>query len=182
MEQIGEAEVLVLGSGEIARALCALAATVGYRLRVVEPGATAMPWPPGVAVVEQLYSQAPFDLPPHTHAVIARGHQGDAESVAALLEHGAERVYLIASARRAQTVIEAVRPTLSNPERLSRLSAPAGLDLGGRGSGEIALAILAEIQGRRHGGSGQPLTELRDERMARPATVTTDEACPGKRE
>jgi xanthine dehydrogenase accessory factor len=176
------AELLILGKGEIARALADLAVSVGYPVQVAEPGAAAEAWPPGVKLLEQVYSESPYQLPPHTHAVIARGHEGDAESVAALLNHGAERVYLIASARRSLSVIEAATPLLREPATLSRLSAPAGLDLGGRGSGEIALAILAEVQRRRYDRSGKPLTELREERAQRPATVTSDEACPGKRE
>jgi xanthine dehydrogenase accessory factor len=181
MKRIEATGILILGKGEIARVLANLAATAGYAVQVVEPGASAEPWPTGARVLEQVYSEAPFALPAGTHAVIARGHEGDAESVSTLLDHGAERVYLIASARRALNVIEAATPMLRDPALLSRLSAPAGLDLGGRGSGEIALAILAEIQQRRHGGSGRALNELRDERAQRPATVTSDEACPGKR-
>jgi len=42
--------------------------------------------------------------------------------------------------------------------QLARVRAPVGLDLGGREPGEIALAILAEIEAVRHGGSGRPLS------------------------
>jgi xanthine dehydrogenase accessory factor len=43
---------------------------------------------------------------------------------------------------------------------LGRVRAPIGLDLGGREPAEIALAILAEIEMVRHGGSGQPCSGL----------------------
>lgn len=181
MDKFAEGWILILGKGEIARQLSRLAALLEIPQRVVEPGASEENWPDGVEVVEQIYADAPFPLPLHTHAVIARGHEGDAESVAALLAHGAERVYLIASARRTLAVIEAVLPKLTEPDLLSRLCAPAGLDLGGRSSAEIALSILAEIQLHRYGGSGKPLTELREERAQRPATVRDDAGCPGKR-
>ncbi len=39
-------------------------------------------------------------------------------------------------------------------ERLARVHAPIGLDLGGRSPAEIALAILAEIVQVRYGGTG----------------------------
>ena len=42
----------------------------------------------------------------------------------------------------------------------ARVRAPIGLDLGGRQPAEIALAILAEIECVRHGGSGRPRSEL----------------------
>lgn len=41
-------------------------------------------------------------------------------------------------------------------EWLAQVRAPIGLDLGGREPAEIALAILAEIEMVRHGGSGRP--------------------------
>ena len=40
---------------------------------------------------------------------------------------------------------------------LKRIRVPIGLDLGARSAPEIALAIMAEIQAVRAGGSGQPL-------------------------
>jgi xanthine dehydrogenase accessory factor len=173
--------ILILGKGEIARQLCALAVTAGYRVQVVEPGATAMTWPRGVTVQEQVYAESPFTLPPHTHAIVARGHEGDAESVAALLNHAAEQVYLIASARRAQSVIMAATPLIENSSRLTNLSAPAGLDLGGKSSSEIALSLLAEIQMRHHSGSGRALTDMREQRAARASSSHTAQHCPGKR-
>jgi xanthine dehydrogenase accessory factor len=175
------APLLILGKGELARQISALAVTAGYRVKVMEAGATALAWPEGVSLRDQIYTEAPSELPHHTHAIIARGHEGDAESVAALLNHGAARVYLIASARRAQSVIAAATPLIQEPSRLSRLSAPAGLDLGGNGSAEIALSLLAEIQLRRHGGTGRILGEMREQRAARTGSSHADQACPGKR-
>src|SRR2546428_765500 len=42
--------------------------------------------------------------------------------------------------------------------QLKRMRVPIGLDLGARSAPEIALAIMAEIQAARGGGSGQPLS------------------------
>jgi xanthine dehydrogenase accessory factor len=44
-------------------------------------------------------------------------------------------------------------------EALARVRVPIGLDLGARSAPEIALAILAEIQVVRGGGSGRPMSE-----------------------
>jgi len=44
------------------------------------------------------------------------------------------------------------------PEALARVHVPIGLDLGARSAPEIALAILAEIQAVRGGGSGRSLS------------------------
>jgi xanthine dehydrogenase accessory factor len=42
-------------------------------------------------------------------------------------------------------------------ERIRRVHAPIGLDLGGRTPGEIALSVLAEISLERFGGTGRAL-------------------------
>jgi xanthine dehydrogenase accessory factor len=173
--------LLILGKGEIARCLARLAATAGYKVEVSEPGANELHWPEGAALNEKVYTESPWALKPNTHAIIARGHEGDAQSVAALLNHGAQHVYLIASARRAQSVIGDAAQQLRDKDSLTRLSAPAGLDLGGNTSMEIAFSILAEIQLRHHGKSGQVLSDLREQRASVTQQGRSDGECPGKR-
>jgi xanthine dehydrogenase accessory factor len=45
-------------------------------------------------------------------------------------------------------------------ERLDRLRAPIGLDIGGHSVQETAISILAEIIATRSGGSGVPLSSV----------------------
>jgi xanthine dehydrogenase accessory factor len=174
-------QLLILGKGEIARCLARLARAMTWPVTVVELGLDGAQWPDGVVLKQKGYTEAPWPLPPHTHAVVARGHEGDAESVTALLDQGAARVYLIASARRAVSVMAAARPLLREAADLARLSAPAGLALGGRDSAEIALAIVAEIQLVHRGGSGTPLHELREQRASLVPTPPSADGCPGQR-
>lgn len=174
-------QLLILGKGEIARQLSILAISAGYPVEVMEADASNIAWPEGVKLRDQIYTESPYKLPPNTHAIIARGHEEDAKSVTALLNNAAERVYLIASARRAQSVINSASPLIQDPSRLSQLSAPAGLDLGGNDSAEIALSILAEIQMHHHGGSGKTLSDLRKQRAAQPRSRHKEQTCPGKR-
>jgi xanthine dehydrogenase accessory factor len=173
--------LFILGKGDIARYLVRIAQAADYAVTVCEPGLAAHDWPNGVQLVDKIYSDAPWSLPVHSHAVIARGHEGDAQSVVSLLQQGAEHVYLIASARRAQAVIQQAQTLAVSPLDLERLSAPAGLDLGGSESADIALSIVAEIQWRRQAGSLLPLRELRQARAAKAATTIHDADCPGRR-
>jgi xanthine dehydrogenase accessory factor len=173
--------LLILGKGEIARCLAQLAVLVDLPVVVTEPGAGEHPWPQGVETREAVYSDHPWPLIADSHAVIARGHEADAESVAALLNQAATHVYLIASAQRAQMVIRSALPLLTDSTQLTRLSAPAGLDLGGKRSMEIALSILAEIQRRHYAKTGQALTDLRDQNARLKKTRQHTPPCPGKR-
>lgn len=178
-------QILILGSGEIARALAELAQVLTYPVWLVEPGASDKlgqeEWAQGITTRDFIFADAPFALNPHTHAVIARGHEGDEASLTALVEQGAAWVYLIASARRAETVLHRVREQGVSEAQMARVSAPAGLELGGRDSAQIALSILAEIQMRHFDKSGRPLESLRDEKLRQAANITDDGECPGRR-
>ena len=78
-------------------------------------------------------------------------------------------------------MIEEALAIASDSLQLERLSAPAGLGLGGNESAEIALSILAEIQWRRQAGSLLPLRDLRQAQTTKTASVSDDKACPGRR-
>ena len=115
----------VVGDGPAARTLAELARTVGWRV-VSEPDAGAE------AVV-----------------VATMGTQ-DEEALAAALALSADYVALVASARRAGTVLEALRARGISEEELARVRSPAGLDLGPCTQEEIAVAVLAELVAWRH--------------------------------
>ena len=117
-----DASLFILGSGEIARCLAGLAATAGYKTGVCDTSVHQWEWPDAVTLHAKQYIDQPWKLPAGTHAIIARGHDGDAESIACLLNQGADRVYLIASARRAQSVIEEASSNIQNPELLKTIS------------------------------------------------------------
>ena len=172
--------VLVLGTGEIARHVANLSHGLGHRVCVCDPRVDDYTFAHGIETKSTVFTEHPWDLPPSTHAVVARAHEGDPESVATLLNHGATQVYLIASRRRAPKVIDAAKAALDNPADLQHLSAPAGIDLGGNASSEIALSIVAEIQWRQRGGSLQLMSERDVDPIAAP-TIVDDRNCPGKR-
>jgi xanthine dehydrogenase accessory factor len=115
----------IVGESPAARTLDALARTVGWRVRGegVE-GADAV-------------------------VVATMGH-GDEELLAAALAGGAGYVGLVASARRAATVLAELRSRGLDEESVLRVRAPAGLDLGPSTQEEIAVAILAELVAWRH--------------------------------
>jgi xanthine dehydrogenase accessory factor len=77
------------------------------------------------------------------------GH-GDEDLLVAALRSGAGYVGLVASARRAATVLAELRARGLDEESVLRVRAPAGLDLGPSSQEEIAVAILAELVAWRH--------------------------------
>jgi xanthine dehydrogenase accessory factor len=121
----------VVGAGPAADTLADLAAKVGWRVvREAQDDADAV-------------------------VVATMGH-GDEEALEQALVAGAGYVGLVASAKRASTVLEALRARGLDEEALMRVRSPAGLDLGPARQEEIAVAILAELVAWRHSRSTPP--------------------------
>jgi xanthine dehydrogenase accessory factor len=121
----------VLGEGVAGRTLLQLARIVGWR------------------VTDQLDP----DTAPDAVVVATMGH-GDEDALASALKAGVGYVGLVASARRAAVVLEALRERGIGEADLARVRSPAGRDLGPSTQEEIAVAILAELVDWRHGLAG----------------------------
>ena len=90
--------------------------------------------------------------------VVATMGHADEEALEVALAGRAGYVGLVASARRAAVVLDALRERGLGDDKLARVHSPAGLDLGPATQPEIAVAILAELVAWRHtrvGGEGE---------------------------
>ncbi len=107
-------------------------------------------------------------LGPHASVVVATHGNADEDALERVLGAGAGYVSLIASRKRAASVIESLRQRKVAADRISRVKAPAGLDLGAVTPEEIAVSILAEIvQFRR---AAKPAVEEEGVHRVSPAT------------
>ena len=95
---------------------------------------------------------------------VATMGEADEESLVAALRSPAPYVALVASPKRAAKVREFLAEEGLAADRLSKLHAPAGLDLGGPTAEEIALSVMAEIVQVRAGAPSlarvAPLAEI----------------------
>jgi xanthine dehydrogenase accessory factor len=83
--------------------------------------------------------------------VVATHGDSDETVLEQVLATEAGYVSLVASRRRAAVIVERLKQRGAMPERLGRLKAPAGLDIGAVTPEEIAVSILAEIIQHRRG-------------------------------
>jgi xanthine dehydrogenase accessory factor len=138
--------LLIAGGGHIGQPLAELARTVGYHVQTVDVLAERGEQP----------KVAPEAITPYTYAVlITENHTTDEATLRLLLTTRVRYIGMIGSRRKAATILGHLRSDGYIDEQLARVHAPIGLDLGGRRPAEIALAILAEVESVRHGGSGQ---------------------------
>ncbi len=124
--------LLLVGHGPVVETLAALGRAVDYTVEAVGAGA-------GPEALDRL------TLTPRTSVVVATHGEEDEDMLERVLATGVGYVSLVASRKRAAAVVENLRQRGVAVERLGRLKAPAGLDIGAVTPTEIAVSILAEI-------------------------------------
>ncbi len=138
--------VVVVGRAPIAEALVAVGVQLGYATHVFDG-----------------------DIPVDAAAMVVASHgRGEERAITAALEAGVPYVGLVASAKRGQAVLGA----LDLPAGLrERVRTPAGIDIGARTPGEVAVSVLAEIIAARPQPARPAVV------VARPAAAGIDPVC-----
>lgn len=155
----------IMGHGRVAECLCQLGDLMGLKVIVDDPMADRAHYPAAAALITEDYGYAQLAPQPDDFVVIATQHKGDHESMTRALASQAGYIALIASRKRSRLVLNHLRDAGFDQAALTRVMAPAGLDLGARTPEEIALCVIAEIVLRRRHGSGVSLRDrlLREE-------------------
>ena len=170
-------DLVIVGAGHIAQPLCSIGAAMGFRVIVVDDRpdfATQERFPEADRIVRVDFRDPFADIPMHStsHVVlVTRGHKYDYECLRHLLRTEVEPPYvgMIGSRRRIRAAFsqlqsegrerEGTASERLERDRLSRVRAPTGLDIGAETPVEIAVAVLAEIILQWRGGTGAPLTD-----------------------
>ena len=135
-------QLVSIGRSPAANALAALSAALGWRSLVVDDGGDPSDHP-GIERVSTTLDLGEVDE--RSYVVVATQGHYDEDALERALATSAAYVGLVASHKRAQAVLGYLRDRGVSDEALSRVHAPAGLDLGHVATDEIAVAILAEI-------------------------------------
>ncbi|MEU0646317.1 XdhC family protein [Streptomyces umbrinus] len=146
--------VVVLGESPIARALAAFGPVLGYEI-------TEAAGADGITPEELAGSQA---------LVIASHGRGEEPVLVSAVRAGVPYIGLVASPRRGAAVLDAL--PLGAEDR-ARIHTPAGLWIGARTPGEIAVSILAEVIQAVRGRSAEVEVEAEAEVEAPPETPGT---------
>ena len=157
--------LVIVGAVEVARSLDSLARELGYETVVVD-GRAAFATRERFPDADQLIVGWPDDVADEIHlgpydavAVLSHDVKFDEPAIASALQRGCRYVGAIGSRKTQADRRARLAAAGMAEEELGRLRGPIGLDLGGRGAAEVALAIMAEIVAERYGGSGRPMVE-----------------------
>ncbi len=166
-----EPRVVICGAGHVGAALAKLANMLGYRPTLIDDRAEFLtrelfPDRRIEIVVAKDWSESVAKAVGNGHGVfvsiVTRGHSEDEQCLrAVMLNASPEYVGLIGSKRRTNIVLQRLRDSGVEDERLKQVHAPIGLDIGAVTPEEVALAIMAEIVAVRRGGKGGSLSEWR---------------------
>lgn len=162
-----QSDLVIVGAGHISLPLAEVGRVLGFQVRVLDDRpdfARADRFPEGVEVRRVDFANAFDGVPigPLTHLVlVTRGHRYDFECLRQLLLRELQPGYLglIGSRRRVRATWAQLLEEGIERDRLARIHAPVGLDLGAETPAEIAVAVAAEIVRHRRGGTGLPLRD-----------------------
>ncbi|HEX7419897.1 MAG TPA: NTP transferase domain-containing protein [Thermoanaerobaculia bacterium] len=138
-------QMVVVGYETVARALVRISKTLQFHVTVVDPLATKQSVPEADAIVNEL-KLTEMQLGGESFIVIATHGRYDEEALEQAARTNASYIALVASPKRAGTILQILRDRGVN---VDRIKSPAGLDIGAQGAEEIALSIVAEIVQQR---------------------------------
>ena len=154
------ASLVVVGDSPIARSLLSLGPQLGFDT---------------VGHLDPRTADQTAPVAPDTWLVVASMGDGDELVAEAALRSGVGYVALVASRRRAASVLDYLSERGLSAELVSRLKAPAGLDIGATTPAEIAMSILAEIVSMRR--TRRDALALPAAAAEQPARTSIDPVC-----
>jgi len=165
-----EPRLVICGAGHVGASLARLASLMGYRSTLIDDRAEFVnrkmfPERNIELVAAENWSEAVRVAVDNGHgvsvAIVTRGHSEDEQCLRAVISTDADYIGLIGSKRRTNIVLQRLRENAATEERLKKVHAPVGLDIGAVTPEEVALAIMAEVIAVRRGGKGGSLSAWR---------------------
>ena len=158
--------LVIVGAGHIAQPLAVLGKLINFEVVVIDDRpqyANAERFPQVDRVIAAPFRPTLHDWPvdADTYIVlVTRGHSYDVESLLEILDSPARYIGMIGSKRRIRAVFDLLEREQGIPrEKLERVYAPIGLDVGAESPAEIAVCIIAEIIKVYRGGRAASLSD-----------------------
>ncbi len=146
-----EPNLIVLGGGHIAKPLVEFGAKAGFSVTVIDdrPSFANRPrFPEAENVICESFEKC-FDLINLNESsfvvTVTRGHRHDMDCLRKILKYDTAYVGMIGSKRRVKGVMEQLLSEGYPQEKLSKVNAPIGLEIGAVTPEEIAFSIIAQV-------------------------------------
>jgi len=136
-------QLVVCGASPVAVAIAELGRRIGFALTVCAPAGDQAAFPNADRRIEGF--ALPVEDTGTRFVVVSTQGRGDEAALQAALSVDAAYVAFVGSRKKAEALKAMLAKRGVTAEKLARLKAPAGLDLGSITPDEIAISILAEI-------------------------------------
>lgn len=136
--------LLIVGDSPVATSLAALGPLLDFRVVLVAPGAMAEDLPNVDVLVSELGDLVKH-LTPTTYAVVASMGKYDEMALELLADRPVAFLGLVASRKRAASVIANLRESGVRSEAIAKIRNPLGVEIAAETPEEIALSVVAEI-------------------------------------
>ncbi len=155
------AHLYLVGAGHVSHELARVAQLAGFHLHVIDDRAKFANddrFPAAEVVVDDIPRWLETAaLPPTAFVVVVtRGHRYDLDAMRVLVGREWRYLGMIGSRAKVRRVFDALRAEGIPAERLDRVHAPIGLDIGAVSPAEIAVSIAAELIAARSGRLADP--------------------------
>jgi xanthine dehydrogenase accessory factor len=137
--------IVILGRSPVAQILAQLSSTIGYGVVMVSSASTADGGAGNEKITASNFSLDSMKIAPQTFVVVSTQGEGDEEALEQAVNSNAQHIAFVASKTKAIKVLESLKEHGISHEKISRVHAPAGLNIGATSPEEIAVSILAEI-------------------------------------
>jgi len=148
-------QVVICGSSPVATAVADLARRIGFSVTVCAPAAEQQAFGEVDGRIEGY--ALPVEEASARYVVVSTQGRGDEAALSAALAADVDFVAFVGSRKKADTLKAALAKKGVSATRLTKLKAPAGLDLGAITPDEIAISIVAEIVAVRRSQSARGL-------------------------
>jgi xanthine dehydrogenase accessory factor len=152
--------LLIAGAGHVAQALAQIAPPLGFRVTVIDdrPDYASQERFPTVeqriiGEIDSELSRFPIDAKTFV-VIVTRGHQRDGQALRAVIDSPARYIGLIGSKRKIKAIYDDLAEQGVAIEKLLRVHAPIGYEIGATTVPEIAVSIAAELVSVRRRGEG----------------------------
>lgn len=144
--------LLLVGAGAVALNVYRIASVLGFRITVVDNRPDMLTKERFAEARELILgdivsSLKEYPISENTYIVIAtHHHEFDEQSLQAVISAPAAYIGVIGNSRKVAHYFDNLRDMGISDEIINQVYSPIGLNLGGKKTAEIALAIMAEIQ------------------------------------
>lgn len=158
--------LIILGRSAVGRALATLGKALGYQVAVAAPGAESGDFPEADWFSDR-HDLSQLEAAPQSGIVICTQGEQDEQAIRQALAVKSDYVALVASPKKARSLIQELADEGVEAEALQSIKAPAGLDIGANSPSEIAVSILAEFIQRLSRSEAPAVPEAQEEQPVR---------------